>query len=150
MRRSLPVGIADRIQVQTKAEPSPLWVNRVILTAYRSLPVYPRKRTSPDRPAWSGWCQTGLRRHVPVGPKSRRLLVSLPVQGCHFAIRYTASPHSISGKRALSERNEISASWRQLRGQPGWRRIPFRVQPTDAPAFARLIPSARMRYNRSG
>jgi hypothetical protein len=34
-----------------------VWVNRVVLTVVRSLPVYPDKRTSSDRPGMSGWCQ---------------------------------------------------------------------------------------------
>src|SRR6266404_1848611 len=35
----------------------PLRVNRVTLSVRRSLPVYPRKRTSTDRPVWSVSCQ---------------------------------------------------------------------------------------------
>src|SRR5258705_5171510 len=35
---------------------SPFRVNRVVLTARRSLPVYPDERTSSDRPRMSGWC----------------------------------------------------------------------------------------------
>jgi hypothetical protein len=31
-------------------------VNRVILTGYQPLPVYPDQRTSSDRPGWSGSC----------------------------------------------------------------------------------------------
>jgi hypothetical protein len=34
-----------------------LRVNRVNLIVRRSLPVYPKQRTSPDRLGWSGWCQ---------------------------------------------------------------------------------------------
>jgi hypothetical protein len=33
------------------------WVIRVILTARRSLPVYPSERTSSDRSGMSVWCQ---------------------------------------------------------------------------------------------
>src|SRR5258706_15420192 len=35
----------------------PFRVNRVTLSVRRSLPVYPRKRTSTDRPVWSVSCQ---------------------------------------------------------------------------------------------
>ena len=35
----------------------PSWANRVTLSVRRSLPVYPRKRTSTDRPVWSVSCQ---------------------------------------------------------------------------------------------
>jgi hypothetical protein len=50
-----------------------LRVDRVNLIVRRSLPVYPKQRTSPDRLGWSGWCHStkSLRSSPLRGGKSR-------------------------------------------------------------------------------
>ena len=55
LRQKWSRGQIDENLLQRAAGPY-MWVNRVILTAGRPLPVCPNQRTSPARPRRSGWC----------------------------------------------------------------------------------------------
>jgi CheY-like chemotaxis protein len=50
-------GLTGAAQQEHAGSSRPSWVNRVGLTVDQPLPVYPRQRTSPDRPGSSVSCQ---------------------------------------------------------------------------------------------
>ena len=70
------------------------------------------------------------------------------VQACHLqsAIQRHLTQFQVSRLCRIGMRSQPARG--QLRLNPDGGAYPFRVQPTDAPAFARLIPSVRMRCSR--
>ena len=70
------------------------------------------------------------------------------VQACHLqsAIQRHLTQFQVSRLCRIGMRSQPARG--QLWLNPDGGAYPFRVQPTDAPAFARLIPSVRMRCSR--
>ncbi len=71
------LGPLHQCQIFRESAGGRLWVNRVTLTACRSLPVYPCERTSSDRP---GMSQTGQQwTHAPRQKQHRHSITSSAV-----------------------------------------------------------------------
>ena len=62
----------------------PSWVNRVGLTAYRRLPVYPEQRTSSDHPGMSQTCHEQTSRRILLGDSGSSLHLKLQRRRLHL------------------------------------------------------------------
>src|SRR5665811_2154603 len=115
-----------------------IWVN-VSAQRTQSLRICPMSALCPE-PDFADMFDLGQRADV--------CWPACLVQACHLqsAIQCHLTQFQLSRLCRIGMRSQPAGG--QLRLNPDGGAYPFRVQPTDAPAFARLIPSARMRCSR--